>query len=544
MKHAFEWMKRSGILLGSLASGIGLYLWWIYTDRAREGGILCIAVGVLITLYISTQNRIRRKYGQPEEELGTVSGLTIGPSEYLAQSGREKHLRPPVPKRMLFKEPTGFCFGMYDGKYVCRAPDDPGAILINGGSGSGKSSAAIIPYLLLQQEKHEMNSLVIDIKHELSDITRRPGDGSYIVDPLDRGSYGIDPFWALNEHSSNQEIFEVCQVIAISIIPPMSGDKVFWVDSARALLTGALLYCYKQKQSRNLTDIIQWILSKPVDKTVEEIVTIASPGSDEYMSVVDFHGMAAETLSSVFANLKNKILPLVTDKNLAFALGDGGRKYRPDMLRTGSVYICIPEHKLEQYSQLVMLVLNTLFLWALELPEKSKDPGRKPMAVVIDETVALLSGVGGKLAMLPQALRVLRSKGVMTVICVQSIPGLKCAYSEDEVLDLLSNLPYKLFFDATTVETQKMVSDWCGTYRRRNTSWSGQDKGGRSTSVQYTDEPIVRPEDLITLAGTEECILVSNIAGYSRVRKVPYYKTPYFKRLWEKTQALQKKGGR
>ena len=64
--------------------------------------------------------------------------------------GRAKFIRPAVPKDMLYKTPPygSIVFGRYKGKYVCKPVDMEGAILVNGGSGSGKSASQIKPYLL------------------------------------------------------------------------------------------------------------------------------------------------------------------------------------------------------------------------------------------------------------------------------------------------------------------------------------------------------------------------------------------------------------
>lgn len=284
-----------------------------------------------------------------------------------------------------------------------------------------------------------------------------------------------------------------------------------------------------------LTEIIKAILGAPIKDTVDEIVATASPDSDEYRNIIDFYGMADETLMSVYSNLAQKINVFASDRALAYCLGSNPKKFSPKNLLDQNVMLCIPEHKLEQYGQIVFLILNQFFLWGMQLPEHAQDPDRKPIGVIIDETVALLQGVGAKLTMLPQALRVVRSKGIMIVTCVQSISGSQCVMSEQECSDLLSNMPYKLFLDATTPETQKMICDWCGTYKKKSESWSGAGKDRKKT-ISYSEEAIVKPEDLMTLAGSGEAILITSISGYNRIKKAPVYRDKYFKDLLDEVK--------
>ena len=139
--------------------------------------------------------------------------------------------------------------------------------------------------------------------------------------------------------------------------------------------------------------------------------------------------------------------------------------------------------------------------------------------------------------MLPQALRYIRSKGAMVVLATQSLEGLESVLSKAEVADMLSNLQYKVIYDATTPETQEMISQWCGTYWEKHVSWS---KSGeqRTQQVTHTESRIVRPQDLLTLAGTGEMILISPRTGYVRLKKAPYYKDPYLKELMDSPSSL------
>lgn len=169
---------------------------------------------------------------------------TRTPREQDAIMGKEKAMYPPVPKQMLYKEPTGIVLGKYKGKYVCRDINADGHVFLIGGSGSGKSSCYVIPSLLVNSTAR---IFAVDIKGELSYKSARCADEHVLIfNPQDRSKYGYNPFFNLDEKSSSQKILEVMQTIVYSLIPMPAGLKdPFWKNSARNLFLGLLIYYYK-----------------------------------------------------------------------------------------------------------------------------------------------------------------------------------------------------------------------------------------------------------------------------------------------------------
>ena len=103
-----------------------------------------------------------------------------------------------MPEQLIAgSRPLGIVLGKYHGKYVCRPVEQDGHYLIVGGSGSGKSSALIIPTLLIN---NDVPAFVLDIKGELSRLAKKKGDARvHIFNPNDRRSYGYDPFYSLKK---------------------------------------------------------------------------------------------------------------------------------------------------------------------------------------------------------------------------------------------------------------------------------------------------------------------------------------------------------
>ena len=365
---------------------------------------------------------------------------------------------------------------------------------------------------------------IIDPKGELAALTASPSD--IIISPSDRYSgYGVDPMYMLHDNPSDSDIVRTMQDICVSIIPRKHGDKDFWAKQARTMLFSAMVYGFKNNNIRTVSGLIEYILSKPIKELMKEIVETALPISKERMSAINFADMADETLTSVFANLHEAIWPLIQDNDLAWALGACPRKFTPDMLRTNNVYMCIPTEKLEDWSQLVLLTINTILRYIISLPEASQEPDRLPITILWDEAGATIQK-SGRVDLYAQALRIARSKGCHIVTILQDPDVLRSAYSEAEINEMMTNTAYKLYMSGS--ENPKRIIEQCGKYKCRKVSWAENKK---KRSVTYSEENIVEAKDLIGLPATGEAILISSIAGYNRIKKVAYYDDSFFKNI-------------
>lgn len=96
------------------------------------------------------------------------------------------------------------------------------------------------------------------------------------------------------------------------------------------------------------------------------------------------------------------------------------------------------------------------------------------------------------------------------------------AYSENQVMDLISNCLYIMILDATSTKTQKMIIEWAGKYLHRKKSWnSGGSKSSVSTSFEEKD--LVDSADIMQLKQNEKVMLVSPY-GFYIIDKNPYFK--------------------
>lgn len=454
-------------------------------------------------------------------------------------SRKSRFLYPVVSKNLLHKEPCGIVFGKdaRTGKYVCQDTNNCGIAheLIIGGSGSGKSSCLILPTLLCNRDQ---TVVAIDIKGELSAKSVKYSEAALdghicILNPSDRNMYGYDPLYELNavKEPTKQQIISTWQQIAVCLVNKSPDEKdPYWSDSARNLCMGLSIYYYKQGCTEFL-DVIDRILGAPITEQVKEVLDKAKPTSTEYRYIVQFGDLTDDkgkvTLGTIYSNLANKLTLFVNDSDLRYWLKTNPRRCTPYTVfkERKSVYLVLKEEKLDVYAGLLKLIIDQLLKEAERQPDVSGGEG-KNVLFIIDELPRLLQS--GKIMSLLSGTKTLRSKGVILCMVTQSYSALQQAYSKPEVDDLINNAEYVVCLSAKDMSTAKMISAWCGKYLER--AVSRQDGKSKSKSTSYTDKDILSEADLLKLQESGEAILISPY-GWNRIKKTPYYKDKYFKKI-------------
>ncbi len=437
------------------------------------------------------------------------------------EKDRRAAMYPAVPEELLFNVPVGIVLGKWHGRYVCKSPEVDGHVFIIGGSGSGKSSAVIIPSLIVRKASNTQ-VFALDIKGELSFKSAFYDDEQTVIfNPLNRDSWGYDPLYRLTDDSSGQEVLETMRIIAFSLIPmPANVNDPFWKTSARNLLIGLLVYYYRQGR-RQFVDITDEILGRPVKESIEAVKEGAGSQSVEYRYLCEFFDMSDETLGGIVTEMNNHLIIFSTDQDIRHAFKSNENKMNPGMLEQGKdIYLSISENKLGAYYDVLQLIINQTLSELETRPEDSDTV----IEVIIDELPRIVSE--GKITTLLNAVHTLRSRRVCLVLVTQSEEALTSgAYNEGEVADIEAN-SYKIVLSASSIKTQETVCKWAGKYRARKKTINSGKTGKVSTS--YEDKDILRPADLVSLPQTGEAILISPY-GYHRIKKAPYFKDKYLK---------------
>ena len=411
------------------------------------------------------------------------------------------------------KDLSGVVFGKSNGKYATMPESTDGHILIVGGAGSGKTAAVAIPTLMSWKER----VFAIDIKGELYEKTKKArGEATIkVFNPTDRNAYGYAPFYMLK---TADDISSAARQLAMSIIPlPADVKDPFWIKGAQNMLTGFLIYL--QWLGESFSSSMQIIKGTPTKELIEQIV--ADTNDKAKMEIMQFSGMDDKTLSGVFAELSNHITVFATSDDLQRALSGEGRSITPADIEGGyDIFCCIPEHKLEEWKDLLGMMCNQF----LKSFERRGEGNKTPILFLIDEFPRL-----GKIEAISNGLATLRSKKIHIALIVQSKSQLNAIYGKDVAEVITDNCSYKAILKASEPETQEWCSKLVGTYDKKKVSSNynadilGVGKG-QGTSSSTEEKRIIKPEEFAYLKDVV-CVFPN---GYKRLQKANYYEDKTF----------------
>lgn len=529
-KNFWKWMNRifaSGIWLQPFSMA-ALILFFKKVLHGDASYLTVFALSFLPSVYVWSENQ--RQAASGKEDFSIEDIFHDKPTEYSSPL-KMQAMYPQVNPRLLYDTPQGIVLGRTEtGRikkqtaYLCK-PMEPGSykdghVLVIGGSGSGKSSAIIIPSLL---STPDTGMFCVDIKGELWAKSRRMDDPDVvIVNFQDRSKFGWDFLYQLNhkDQVTDQDIRECMEDIANSLIPIYAKENAkFWKQSARSLLSGELVGLYKQKGIHNLSELMNEILSRDTKELVAELIDHAAPKAIEVKLLSSFQNLADETLSGVVQE-EQENLKIFTDEDIRYAAEVNPRQANPRMLEEKkAVFLAIPEEKLEPCYNVINLIVSQVFSALIKRPE-----GSLPVMVVIDEFARLVSR--GPLPYLHNGILLTgRSRNITLILVTQSLAALENAYSKSDVLSMVANCAYLAALDIRDQTTAKTIAELAGTYKERETTWSGSGKT-RSTSITYRDRNILEPSDLAHLVQMDEVVLISSEFHYCRVKKCSYFNDP------------------
>jgi len=436
---------------------------------------------------------------------------------------KRKYLHHPVVSRYLSRDPEGLILGTQKGKYV-RIPYDTNNVLhtcIIGTSGSGKSSGPLICSLLsnFMKPSPEATMFVLDIKPELAAKTVELYENPYvrIINPTDQNSYGWNVYYYLNDCPSEDELMETFTIIANALI---FGDRTsprLFVDTARNLFIGFMIYHFYTGFS--FTEAIREVLNQDIQDHIISILndeTICPKESNLYAILNPYKDIAGNAFDNAKMYLQTP-LKVFLQQELKYMFDSNPRKASPlDLEQQISIFLSFPEASLAKYQGIFNLMVSQTLYY---LQRRSEYAGHI-IHVIIDEFARI-----GRLDIL-QSLGTLRSRKVAITLALQDLSQLRIAYSPDEAASIFNLCEVICILACHDPETCKVITDWAGTYREPMVSYShefGRIASRQQTSYQY--RRVIDMADLMTLRSKRELIVF--IEGqYYRFKKIFYKDDP------------------
>lgn len=414
--------------------------------------------------------------------------------------GQVNHLPNPFSKKNLaYRQPAqarGILFGKKLSLLAYSPEQDEGHILVMGPSGTGKTSALLIPTLRSWQG----TALVVDISGDISANVNTPN--KIVFDPTAENCIPYDVFAAINAVTDETERQERLEQLAYLLLPDKANDSeagIFFTKNGRKMITAALI-CY-YGMGWGFVQICEFFLGHDWRSLLNDIAKQQNPIANMFIS--SFAGASEQNTAGCKQAADDALKLFATNEKIKNALRKSAsyeQSISPATLETNSIYVYIPEEKLEIYGDLMRIITAQSMEYFSSRPKENK----QMILFCLDEFASF-----GKLQITP-ALRRLRKRRIRILVLTQSLADLDMIYGKDERKAMLGNFKFTVLLGCKDTETQEYFSKMIGEKRSL-----------LATDPNQKSQPIIKPADLAHL---EQDLFVICDDGAIRLRKNFYFK--------------------
>ena len=414
--------------------------------------------------------------------------------------GQANHLPNPfVRKNIVYRskeKAQGVLLGKKFGLLAYSPEQDEGHILVMGPSGTGKTSALLIPTLRSWQG----TALVVDISGDISANVHT--ENKIIFDPTAADCIPYDAFASIDAAPDDTERQERLEQLAYLLLPDKANDSeagVFFTKNGRKMITAALI-CY-YGMGWGFIEICEFFLGHDWRSLLNDIAKQENAAANAYIS--SFAGASEQNTAGCKQSADDALKLFATNSKIKNALRKAPtyeKSICPATLEQNSIYIFIPDEKLKIYGDLLRIITAQSMEYF-----SSRPPEHKQMILFcLDEFASF-----GKLQ-ITEALRKLRKRHIRIMVLTQSLADLDMIYGKDERKAMLGNFKFTVLLGCKDTETQEYFSKMIGEKHTLLVADTSQ-----------KPQPIIKPADLAHL---EHDLMVICDDGAVRLHKNFYFK--------------------
>ena len=336
--------------------------------------------------------------------------------------GQVTHFPNPFAKKNLMyrhlAQAKGVLFGKKFGLLAYSPEQDEGHILVLGPSGTGKTSALLIPTLRSWQG----TALVVDIS---GDISANVNTANKIVfDPTSESCIPYDVFASINAVADETERQERLEQLAYLLLPDKANDSeagIFFCKNGRKMITAALI-CY-YGMGWGFVEICEFFLGHDWRSLLNDIAKQQNPIANMFIS--SFAGASEQNTAGCKQAADDALKLFATNEKIKNALRKSAsyeQSISPAALETSSIYIYIPDEKLKIYGDLLRIITAQSMEYFSSRPPENK----QTILFCLDEFASF-----GKLQIV-ESLRKLRKRRIRILVLTQSVSDVDMIYGKDE----------------------------------------------------------------------------------------------------------------
>lgn len=404
---------------------------------------------------------------------------------------------------------VGLIFGKKGPAYYYSPAAAEGHVFVGGGSGTGKTSALLIPSL----RSWPGSSFCVDISGDISSHVET--GRKLIFDPWSLSSAPYNIFAPIDALDDDAERIEALAQLAWLIMPELkksSANADYYQNGGRAILTAALIWGYHT--GRDFIQICEEITDSSYADLFNEIDKAGDAAAIRYIN--QFEGSSEQNTSGCKQNADRAVELFSTNervKRLIRRPGPGEIALCSSSVEDHNVYVLIPDARLELMGPLLHIITAQVLSYLADRPLENSSP----VLLALDEFVSL-----GKLEIGP-ALRKLRKKRVRILVLTQSMADIDELYTRETRMSMMNNFAFKVVLSAGDTDTQRYYADLIGQEDKiKKSTTSGSIWNSQSTTETKSTERgyIIEPAELSNL-GNELVLLYPG--GHKRLKKNFYF---------------------
>lgn len=431
---------------------------------------------------------------------------------YILIASSKSHIKEPAS---LSASPTlkftpqndahGILFGKKNGNIAFSPANNEGHIAVFGGSGSGKTSALLIPTL----RSWTGTSLTIDISGDIS--TNCDMRDKLTFEPSNAHTIPYNIFDSIDRTTDINEKYENLEQLAYMLMPEserMDDNARFFLTEGRKILTAALIAFYFQ--GMDFIQICEFIIKNSFQNLFSAIDNSHCETAIQYIN--SFQGANEKNTAGCKQATDNAIKLFATNSKIKKCIH---RPVKHELcfcaasIEHSNVFVIIDDVQLELYAPL----LHVITAQCLDYFSSRSAEYTHSILFALDEFASF-----GKLD-ITAALRKLRKRHVRIMILTQSMADIDLIYGRSERMAMMNNFQFKVVLGVSDTDTQEYFSKLIGNKIIQNHSIS---RNAKSVTRTYTDtkEYVVEPSELAHLKNE---LLLLYPDGYIRLIKNFYF---------------------
>ena len=425
------------------------------------------------------------------------------------------------------KKIPGFIFGRKNGKQVILRNDEEGHMAIFGGTGTGKTSAVVIPTL----RNWNAPFFSIDISGDITRNVDVPKESKIMLVPEDykKGSlYNI--FYKVDKEEDEhrkRNILENLVYLMIEIPEKVGDAQIYFLTTARKIFFASMLAFYDI--GMGFTDICKTIYFNDLKSLIKLIEATENELAIGYIKPL--YKENEKNVAGAKNQLNDKIKLFADDINMQMMIKRTSlikkNVFSSRDIEDKKVFLKISDKMQEYYTPFIHIVTAQLLEYISgRMYDKNFD---SRILIVLDEFASI-----GYLNVLPP-FRKFRKNGANLCILTQSLIDIDLVYSQNERKAILDNCKYIVVLDAKDNGTREYFSNLVGKENMEQKSTS-KSKHGSSINTSVQRKYIIEPEYWKNLKGN---LVVIHSKGYLVLKKNFYYKD--YTSLFNKARKFIKK---